>query len=281
MRFRDSTQFRRRFLNPFNFSRRFSSYHNYLYVISLFKWNYFLDSSEVSITVAVGPPMERKVKSREREQVYKFRDAISLRGVHSLSRSTFPPFSQRERNGLNPPDVWQRNSSPAPIKHFYPICIQDFHKFARFYGASAIKHRTRRGSAPWKYSAGVTSRRARCVMLMPRLADALWRLVFLQQRSRRFLCVSICDTVRLSESGGSLTLFVNPFLFFREKNGRSSRLRAVDRSRNFRRFGTGKKTEEDCNGQRISRMNYCGNVEWNWPAQFKLKWYLFLTNMNI
>jgi len=132
--------------------------------------------------------MEWKLKSREREPVYKSRDAISLRGIYSLA-STFPPFSQLSARGKRIKSAGCLATQPVPahpIKHFYPIRIQDFHKFARFSGASAIKHRTRGGNAPWKYSA-VTSRG--CVT-HGRLAE-FWRILFLGQRNCYFLCLSM------------------------------------------------------------------------------------------
>lgn len=150
--------------------------------------------------------------------------------ISTVLTSTFPPFSR-----LPAWEEWIKSAGclatqPVPthlIKHFYPIRTQDFHKFARFSGAFAIKHRTRGGNAPWKYSA-VTSRG--CIM-HGRFAE-FWRILFFCDKEAASFAFR-CDTVRLSESKGSLMLLMNSVLSSWEKNERSSRLRAVGRSETF------------------------------------------------
>lgn len=112
--------------------------------------------------------------------------------------------------------------SHSSHRHFYPIRIQDFHKFARFFGASAMKHRTRSGNAPWKYSA-VTSRSC----ITHGWFAEFWRIF----ATKKLLLPLLFDATRLVyPKAKDRSLLTNPFLSSWEKNDQSSRLHAVGRS---------------------------------------------------
>lgn len=115
-----------------------------------------------------------------------------------------------------------------PIKHFYPICIQDFHKFARFprsrWSIPRRKYAMKifgkvtfpMGRLAWTrdgFVFGVATKK-----LLPPLFDAT-----------RFVCSRAKDRSRKRRF-----LLTNlSFFSSRERNGRSSWLRAVGRSETF------------------------------------------------